>query len=324
VNLDQTAPLSDVSGTIAVHNADFQPSYMAEPVHIATATATISPTELRWNGVTATLGTTRFTGNLRTPLLCAVPCVRHFDLTAATVNFSALAASLQGQDEGVVQDLINRVRSRSQDWPLLDGTIRIAHLGLGQIEIANASADLALHDGNLEVRSLDGRTLGGTLHATGAVDLASTPGYDAAVQLRHISAPDLAELLKEHWGPGQIDLASDLTLRGATASDLSSSAKGTLRWNWTGGALPQLTSTSLHRFDRWSGNGKVAKGAITISHSEVTANNATALVTGTIGSDRSLDLNIVPVTPANPESKSATAAPSTVTGTLATPQTERP
>jgi uncharacterized protein involved in outer membrane biogenesis len=318
LNLDQTAPLSDVSGSVGLRNADFQPAYLAEPVHIATATATISPTELRWNGVIATLGATRFTGSLRTPLLCTVPCVRHFDLTAATVNFSTLEASLQGQDEGMVQDLINRVRSRSQDWPLLDGTVRIAHLGLGQIEIANASADLALHDGNLEVRSLDGRTLGGTLHATGAVDLASTPGYDAAVQLRHVSTPELAQLLKEHWGPGQIDLASDLTMRGATASDLSSSAKGTLRWNWTSGALPQLTSTPLHRFDRWSGNGKVAKGAITITHSEVTANNATAVVTGTIGSDRSLDLKVaVPAHAGIAEQETATAT--TMSGTLAAP-----
>jgi uncharacterized protein involved in outer membrane biogenesis len=251
--------------------------------------------------------------------------VRHFDLAAAAVNFSTLEASLQGQDEGVVQDLINRVRSRSQDWPLLDGTVHIAHLGLGQIEIANASADLALHDGNLEVRSLDGRTLGGTLHATGAVDLASTPGYDAAVQLRHISAPELAQLLKEHWGPGQVDIASDLTMRGATASDLSGSAKGAVRWNWTSGALPQLTSTPLHRFDRWSGNGRVAKGAITISHSEVTANNATALVTGTIGSDRALDLKVASPPPAGtPEQETATAATTTaatttMTGTLAAP-----
>jgi uncharacterized protein involved in outer membrane biogenesis len=329
-NVDPATQFSDVSGTIAVRNADFQPSYLAEPVHIATATAAISPAELRWNGVTATLGTTRFTGSLRTPLPCTAPCVRHFDLTAAAVNFSTLEASLQGQDEGVVQDLINRVRSRSQDWPLLDGTVHIAHLGLGEIEIANASADLALHDGNLEVRSLDGRTLGGTLHATGAVDLASTPGYDAAVQLRHISAPELAQLLKEHWGPGQVDIASDLTMRGATASDLSSSAKGAVRWNWTSGALPQLTSTPLHRFDRWSGNGRVAKGAITISHSEVTANNATALVTGTIGSDRALDLKVASPPPAGtPEQETATAATTTaatttaatttMTGTLAAP-----
>jgi hypothetical protein len=317
VNIDQTAPLSEVSGAVGLHNADFQPSYLAEPVHIATATATISPTELRWNGVTATLGTTHFTGNLRIPLPCVGPCERDFDLTAASVNFGTLASSLEGQDEGMMQDLINRVRSRSQDWPLLDGTVHIAHLGLGEIEIANASADLALHDGNLEVRSLDGRTLGGTLHATGAVDLASTPSYDAAVQLRHVSAPELAQLLKEHWGPGQIDLASDLTMKGATAADLASSANGGLRWNWTAGALPQLATTPLHRFDRWSGNGKVAKGTITLGTSEISSSGTSAVVTGTIGSDRSLDLKIGTAPATTPEKE--TAGTATVTGTLAVP-----
>ena len=327
IDIDQTTPLSDVSGAVALRNADFQPAYLAEPVHIVTATAAISPTEVRWNGVTATLGTTHFNGNLRIPLPCIAPCERHFDLTAASVNFGALAASLQGQDEGVVQDLINRVRSRSQDWPLLDGTAHIARLDLGQIEIANASADLALHDGNLEVRSLDGRTLGGTLHATGAVDLASTPGYDAAVQLRHVSMPEVAQLLKEHWGPGQIDLSSDLVMSGATASDLSGSANGTLRWNWTSGALPQLTSTPLHRFDRWSGHGKVAKGTLTIGSSEITGNNVTAMVTGTIGSDRSLDLKVVrpPTTSTSPMAGTSTeesAPTAAVTGTLAAPVVE--
>ena len=321
MDVDQSPPPSDVSGTVGLHNADLQPSYLAEPVHIVTATATIMPAELRWNGVTAILGTTRFSGSLRIPTPCPALCERHFDLTAQTVNFGALAASLQGQDEGMVQDLINRVRSRSQDWPLLDGTLHIARLGLGQIEIANASADLALHDGNLEVRSLDGRTLGGTVHATGAVDLASTPSYDAAVQLRHISVPELAQALNEHWGPGQIDLSSDLVMSGATASDLSGSANGMLRWNWTGGALPQLTGTPLHRFDRWSGHGKVAKGALAISSSEITGNNVTAVVTGGLGSDRSLDLKLARA-PAAGTSATDSAAATSVTGTLAAPVVE--
>jgi uncharacterized protein involved in outer membrane biogenesis len=320
--VDRAAPLSVLNGAIGLHNADFEPSYLAEPVHIATATATISPAELRWSGVTGTLGTTHFTGNLRIPLPCLAACERHFDLTAATVNFGALAASLRGEDEGVMQEFINRVRSRSQDWPLLDGTIHIARLNAGQVEIANASADLTLRDGSLEVRSLDGRTLGGVLHAMGAVALASTPSYDAEVQLRHTSAPELAQLLKEHWGPGTLDLYGDLAMSGTTASSLSSSAKGTLHWSWASGALPQLTSTPLHRFDRWSGDGKVAKGAIAITSSEVTNGGATAVVSGTIGSDRSLDLKVA--TPPKDSTQTETAAASSISmsGTLAAPVVE--
>ncbi|HEY3989503.1 MAG TPA: AsmA family protein [Acidobacteriaceae bacterium] len=310
VDVDQSTPLSAVNGAVGLHNADFQPSYLAEPVHIATATATVSPSEVRWNGITATLGTTHFTGDLRIPLPCPAACEHHFDLTSANVNFGVLAASLRGEDEGVVQELINRVRSRSQDWPLLDGTVQVAHLSAGPLEIANVSANLVLRNGQLEIRAVDGRTLGGALRATGAVGLASTPSYDMEVQLRNVSAPDLAQLLKEHWGPGTIDLSGDLTMSGTAISDLSSSAKGALQWDWKNGALPQLTSTPLRRFDRWSGSGKVAKGAIAITSSEVTSNNATAAVTGTIGSDRSLDLKI-----GTPKTETATA----MTGTLAAP-----
>ena len=325
-SIDQSAPLSAINGSIALHNADFEPSYLAEPVRIVTATAAISPAELRWNGVSATLGVTHFTGSLRIPVPCLAACERQFDLTAANVNFGALAASLRGEDEGVMQELLNRVRSRSQDWPLLDGTVHIARLALGQLEVANASADLTLRDGSLEVSSLDGRTLGGAFHATGAVDLGSTPSYDAAVQLRRVSASELAQLLKEHWGPGTIDLSSDLAMSGTTASALSGSAKGTLHWSWTGGALPQLTSTPLRRFDRWTGNGKVAKGAITITSSEVTSNSSIASVTGTIGSDRSLELKVAapPKDSTQTPTQTATTAVSSTTmgGTLAAPVVE--
>jgi hypothetical protein len=136
-------------------------------------------------------------------------------------------------------------------------------------------------------------------------------------------------LLKEHWGPGTIDLYGDLAMSGTTASSLSSSAKGTLQWSWANGALPLLTSTPLHRFERWSGDGKVAKGAIAFTRSEVTNGGATAVVSGTIGSDRSLDLKVA--TPPKDSSQKGstqteTAAASSVSismsGTLAAPVVE--
>lgn len=314
----QPSPLSAINGSIALHNAGFQPSYIAEPVHIVTATATLSPAELRWNGISAVLGASHFTGSMRIPLPCVDACRRSFDLTAANLDLGALIGSLRGEDEGVVQEFLNRVRSRGRDWPPMEGTVHIAHLSAGHIQIANAAANLALHDGDLEVQSLDGRALGGALHATGAVDLGSIPGYDGEIQLRRISAPELAALLSERWGPGQLDLSADLTMNGITASGLSDSAKGTLHWDWTGGALPELTSTPFHRFDRWSANGKVAKGEISLASSEIMSSNTTASVTGTIGSDRSLHLKVG--TP--PTRETALAAPITMTGTLAAPVAE--
>jgi uncharacterized protein involved in outer membrane biogenesis len=201
--------------------------------------------------------------------------------------------------------------------------VHIARLSLSQVESTNISADLALHDGNLAIRSLDGRLLGGSVHATGAVALASTPAYDAAVRLRHISAPELAQLLRERWGPGLINVSADLTMTGTAASDLSNSAKGTLQWTWNGGALPAPNSTPLHRFDRWTGSGAVANGEIDITSSQVTSGSTNAIVTGSIGSDRSLHLKIAPPPPPNAPETQTAASSTSMTGTLAAPVIER-
>ncbi len=243
--------------------------------------------------MSATLGATHFTGSLRIPIPCLAACERQFDLSAASVNFGVLAASLRGEDEGVMQELLNRVRSRSQDWPLLDGTVHIARLALGQTRSRQRlrRSHPARWQPRSALRSMAARSAAPSTPPARSI----SPPRPATTQPCSSAAsapPELAQLLKEHWGPGTIDLSSDLAMSGTTASDLSGSAKGTLHWSWTGGALPQLTSTPLRRFDRWTGNGKVAKGAITITSSEVTSNSTTAMVTGTIGSDRSLDLKV--------------------------------
>jgi hypothetical protein len=83
-----------------------------------------------------------------------------------------------------------------------------------------------------------------------------------------------------------------------------------------------LTSTPLRRFDRWTGDGKVAKGAIAITSSEVTNGGAVAAVTGTIGSDRSLDLKVASPPKNMSQTETATANTISMSGTLAAPVVE--
>lgn len=316
-NPDQAAPTSLTNGSVTLHNVVFQPAYLAEPVRIASATAQISPAELRWSGIAAALGATRFTGTLHIPLLCQGPCPRSFDLVAAAASVGALGASLRGEDEGVVAELISRVRIRSQPWPLLDGTVHVGRLTMGPVEVAGASAALTLRDGTLQLRSFDGRVLGGTVHARGTIAFDGAPAYQTDWQLNHVNAPELSQLLDENWGPGVLDISGKLSMKGATPSDLSSSARGVLAWEWTNGALPELTASPMRQFDRWSGAGTVAKGTLTITNSDVAAEGDTAPVTGTIGKDRSLHLKIGTVT-------TDTAVAQTLTGTLAAPVVETP
>jgi uncharacterized protein involved in outer membrane biogenesis len=316
-NPDQPAPASLTNGSLTLHNVVFQPAYLAGPVRIASATAQISPAELRWSGIAATLGETRFSGTLHIPLLCQGPCPRTFDLVAPTASIAAVAASLRGEDEGVVAGLISRVRTRSHQWPLLDGTMHVGRLTMGAVEVAGASAGLTLRAGTVQLRSFDGKVLGGTVHARGTVALDGAPTYQMDWQLNQVNAPELSQLLDENWGPGVLDLSGKLSMKGTKPSDLSSSARGVLAWEWTNGALPELTASPMRQFDRWSGTGTVAKGTLSVTNSDVAAEGATAPVTGTIGKDRSLHLKIGTAT-------TLTSAASTLTGTLAAPVIETP
>jgi hypothetical protein len=314
----QPAPGSFTNGSLTLHNVVFQPAYLAEPVRIASAAAQISPAELRWSGISATLGATSFSGTLRIPLLCqGGPCPRSFDLTAPAASIGGLAASLRGEDEGVVAELISRVRIRSHEWPLLDGTVHVGLLAMGTVEVTGASAGLTLRGGTLQLRGFDGKVLGGTVHARGTIALDSAPTYQMDWQLNDVNAPELSQLLDENWGPGVLDVSGRLSMKGATPGDLSSSARGILAWEWTNGALPELTASPMREFDRWSGAGTVTKGTLTVTNSDVAAEGATAPVTGTIGRDRSLHLKIGTAT-------TDTAVAHTLTGTLAAPVIETP
>lgn len=323
---EPAAASTTVAGTLALHGASFQPEYLSEPLHITTATAVVAPGELRWNAVTASFGKQRFSGSLRMPLPCRAQCIRHFDLSAAQANVGALAATLRGDDQGVMRELFNRVRIRSQDtpgqeWPTLQGTVHIGQLVIGRVDLSGVAVDLTLQAGKVQVHSFDGRTLGGAVHASGVASLDSEPTYHAQVQLTQISAPELSQMLEEQWGPGMLDLSGDLKMNGTTAADLSRSASGRLHWQWTGGALPELTTSALSHFDRWSGDGKVANGSMVLVQSRVLSDGLELPVTGSIGRDRSLDLMIgspeeIPVATAAGPGRSA------ISGTLAAPVAE--
>ncbi len=324
---DALSPATSVTGSLTLRGASYQPEYMAEPLQVASATAVIAPGEVRWNAISASLGKQHFTADLRIPVPCAAGCVRHFDLSATEADLGTLAASLRGDDLGVMHQLLNRVRlpstSAAAQWPSFEGTVHINRLSLGRVSVAHLVAELALADAKLQVKSLDGSTLEGSVHGTGVATLAGSPSYHAQLQLSEISAPLLSQVLDEEWGPGMLDITADLKMSGSTASELSSTANGHLHWQWNGGALPELTTSPLSHFDRWTGDGKVTDGSVTLLDSRVLADGAEMPITGTIGRDRSLRLLIDPAEASAAGSTETTASVrEVISGTLAAPVAE--
>lgn len=317
-----------ISGTLVLRDALLKPPYLPEPVRIATATATFSTRETRWSGIVAAFGNTRLTGSLHVPTPCAAACVRTFDLSSPALSVSSLEASLRGEDGGVMAELLSAAqRLRPGDrvsLPPIEGTVHAAQLTLGPVMIERATAAIALRDGHLEINSFDGQTFDGTAHATGTVTLSRTPAYKLKWQLTQIDAAKLSKLLGEDWGPGTLDLSGHLTMAGSHAAELSSNAAGTVDWEWRNGGLPQaatetetVSSTPLAHFDRWTGSGVVEKERVTITTSDLVAGDLNTKISGAIGLDRSLHLQIA--SPHTDTADAKTAGSGTLTGTLAAP-----
>jgi len=79
-------------------------------------------------------------------------------------------------------------------------------------------------------------------------------------------------------------------LAGFAGSDLASSAKGTLHFDWKKGSItghaPAAADESLPRalarFDQWSGEAQIANGAVTVGESSVKAGARTTTARATI------------------------------------------
>jgi hypothetical protein len=74
----------------------------------------------------------------------------------------------------------------------------------------------------------------------------------------------------------RIDATGEVQLAGFAGSDLASSAKGTLHFDWKKGAITGFSSATdeslpraLARFDQWSGDAQVANGGVTVGENSV-------------------------------------------------------
>jgi hypothetical protein len=91
------------------------------------------------------------------------------------------------------------------------------------------------------------------------------------------------------------NLSAQLRLSGFDASDLQSSATGTLHWNWTKGGLaaeaplPVAAQAFVH-FDQWSADASIEDSTIKITHSLLAHGQEAIPLSGTISFDREIDL----------------------------------
>jgi AsmA-like C-terminal region len=143
-----------------------------------------------------------------------------------------------------------------------------------------------LQTAGAEITSLDAAVLGGKLHATGSLAAGGKPEYKLSGSFEQLNPELVSELLGLKGSGGPIDGAGHIELAGYTDKELSASAKGELRFDWSRGSLAGSTDVSvpaaLARFDHFSGDATIANGALTVGKNEIRRGSRTSTAAATV------------------------------------------
>ena len=312
-----TPETARVAGSIRLENVQWSPPWLPVPVHLAVASASVAPGIVRWSTPAATLVTgnslLRFAAEAAVPMDCTGPpaCRTQFSLRTDALDAQALQSALSTH-RPMLSALLDRMDAGSRvALPDVTGSVHAGVFTLGRLAMHDATATLSTDPtapGHpfVRIESLDGRTLGGTVHVQGTVHPGSSgPRYSLRLLVAGINVTEAAALWHEGWGPGTLGGTAEFSLAGSNRADLLDSIKGSFRASWlhstTGGPL----SPALHQFASWDGSGTLAPEGIELTRSTLSGTPAT--VSGSIGWDRTLHLDVL-IPGESPEPLSGTLA----------------
>ena len=337
-------PSVTASGSISLRDASLITSYLAAPLNIHSAQASISgiqggPTQVAWSGIVGQYGPIHFTGNFRVPMACGDRagnpslCQRQFDISIPSLDVGTLPIVMMG-NHPVMHELIQGLKNRMESgdpaggWPPLHGTVRVARANIDALDLDNLVTNLEVQGSQVRIESLDADTLGGTLHLSGTLEAGASPVYSFDGQLNQASISEVSSLFSLNWGKGTINLASHLSLSGLTRQNLLSSAQGMFHFDWSRGGLPLVPAAAGTRnvispfaeFDQWTADGQVQDAGLTLEQSLLTGPDAARAVQGTIGFNTQVNLKsaAAPVAPSAAGADNAMSG-GTLTGTLDAP-----
>jgi hypothetical protein len=272
-------PTSDsLTGTVTLRNTTWKADYLVNSVEIFQAILHLAPGELRWEPVVFSYGPLKGTASLSLPAACEAPedCAPAFQVQFGTVEASVLQRAFLGAQKKntLLATLLDRLRLRSVPaWPRLEGTVRAEALLLGPVTLRDAVANLSTLANGAEVTSFDAALFGGHVHGVGTLHTSSTPAdkpsYAFEGQFEKLHPQAVGQLLGWRSSGRTFDGNGKIVLSGFTGNDLAASAKGSFHFDWQRGSIFGANLPAvLARFDHWSGDAEVAKGALTLKQSQ--------------------------------------------------------
>ena len=290
------------SGTVQMKNATAELQGINEPLHIASATATLSEQVLHLTSFAAAFAQgPEINGSAGFPVHCTTPetCVVNFD---AHINETSIAR---------LNELANP-NSRRQPWYRLlapwqqrndalmkvraKGRFAIARLELGMVLATNVTGSVELQAAQMRVRELHAELLGGKQAGVWTADFSvSPPSFAGEGTVSKLSMAQLAAVMHDNWATGTIDARYSLTMSGLSAAALRNSAGGSADFSWNAGSLRHLILEERGTpvtFSELAGKLALQNGVFTATDCTLQAPGGSYALKGTASFDRNLDLRL--------------------------------
>ena len=269
-----------LSGTITLHNANWKTDALPTAVQIPQAVLHLSGGASTWDPVAFVYGPLKGTARLLIPVCDPdQQCLPTVSLDFLELDAKELETTLLGsQQKGTLLSTVLSQLTSSSDhkWPAFQGMLKAETFVLGPVTLENATADMKVSPAEAELTSVDAQVLGGQVHLTGKIENGDKPSYSLEGQVQQVNPVELCRMLELQCSGQAVDAAGTVQLAGFTATDLASSAKGTLHFEWKKGAISGRVSNGadavpavLTRFDEWSSGADIANNGITLKDSSI-------------------------------------------------------
>jgi len=278
-----TPATDQLTGTVALHGANWKSDMLANRVEVPEATLHVSPDALLWDHVAFAYGPVKGTASLNLPLRCEPDqtCPPQLELHFLDLDAAKLEAALLGahQPGTLLSSLISRFSPAQRPvWPRIDVALKADSLALGPVTVRSVSVAAQVQNDKADITGFDGSLLGGQVHLSGTVANADKPAYTLDGTFTKLAAPSVCQLLKLQCARGTLDGSGKIDLIGFTDKELASSAAGKLHFDWRGGSVAAASKkagsqapvpAALARFTRWIADATIGKGAIVLGDNQV-------------------------------------------------------
>jgi len=297
---------AQVQGTVALRNVSVDTAWLPGPIVLAQGKISLSPAAIAWQGLQWSWAGAKFDGAATHVSDCAdtESCRWHVTAHAPLLNLQQILNEFR---PSATDELLSLFRGNANaGWPPFQVDLNVDALAAGRLSVAHFSAGIQAANATLDFTRCSGTTLGSEMECFGNIALdRGTAEFSIAAARASLSAA--GALFKETWGTGTAETSVELKFQRGNSPTGTFTAM--LRNAEFAGAA---ASSPLARVQSWQMSGQVLSDHLQIDRSLLTSGGKDFPVTGSIGFDRRLSLDINP----------AGATPKHVSGSVASPRVQ--